>query len=218
MLVVTDGAPVLIRAIEGVFPRCLRQRCLARRIRNLEAKVTEELWREVKGFSHAAYRASSSALARLTRDEFVKRFEAELSSATRCFLDDFEACIARLGLPISHRRAIRTTNLLKRILGEERRRTNVIPHVFGERAVLKFTFAAMLCAMAACRDQRFRVATDRRTEKRDRRGIQARDDVNSNRIPSSRQAFHEAWVQMLQTKPQSSNIADSVRQISVAHQ
>ncbi|HZD51794.1 MAG TPA: IS256 family transposase [Woeseiaceae bacterium] len=146
VLVITDGAPGLIRAVEEVFPRSLRQRCLAHRIRNLQGKVPADLWPEVKGLANAAYRASSPALARLTRDEFVKRFEAELPSATRCFLDDFEACIAHLRLPISHRRAIRTTNLLERLFGEERRRTKVIPHAFGERAVLKLMFAALLRA------------------------------------------------------------------------
>jgi transposase-like protein len=33
------------------------------------------------------------------------------------------------------RRVIRTTNLLERLFGEERRRTKTIPHVFGKRAV-----------------------------------------------------------------------------------
>jgi transposase-like protein len=146
VLVATDGAPGLIRAVEEVFPRSLRQRCLAHRIRNLEAKIPAELWPEVKGQAHAAYRASSPALARLTRDEFVKRFESELPSATRCFLDDFEACIAHLRLPIAHRRAIRTTNMLERLFGEERRRTKVIPHAFGERAVLKLMYASLIRA------------------------------------------------------------------------
>lgn len=144
VLVITDGAPGLIRAVEEVCPRSLRQRCLAHRIRNLQGKVPAELWSEVKGWANAAYRASSPAAARLTRDEFVKRFEVELPSATRCFLDDFEACIAHLRLPIAHRRAIRTTNLLERLFGEERRRTKVIPHAFGERAVLKLMFAALM--------------------------------------------------------------------------
>jgi hypothetical protein len=35
----TDGAPGLIRAFEEVFPRSLRQRCLAHKIRNLQTKV-----------------------------------------------------------------------------------------------------------------------------------------------------------------------------------
>jgi putative transposase len=85
-------------------------------------------------------------MARLLKDEFVKRYERELPSATACFLDDFEACIAHLRLPIAHRRAIRTTNLLERLFGEERRRTKVIPHAFGERAVLKLMYAALIRA------------------------------------------------------------------------
>jgi putative transposase len=60
--------------------------------------------------------------------------------------DDFEACIAHLRFPLGHRRAIRTTNLLERLFGEERRRTKVIPHAFGERAVLKLMYAALIRA------------------------------------------------------------------------
>ena len=44
------------------------------------------------------------------------------------------------------RRAIRTTNLLERLFGEERRRTKVIPHAFGKRAVLKLMYAALIRA------------------------------------------------------------------------
>jgi len=66
--------------------------------------------------------------------------------ATACLDDDFEACIAHLKFPLGHRRAIRTTNLLKRRFGEERRRTKAIPHAFGERAVLKLMYAALIRA------------------------------------------------------------------------
>jgi hypothetical protein len=110
ILVISDGAPGLIRAIEEVFPRSLRQRCLAHKMRNLEAKVPEERWREVKGLAAVAYQAASPMTARLIQEDFVRRYERELPSATACFLDDFEACIAHLRLPIAHRRAIRTTD------------------------------------------------------------------------------------------------------------
>jgi transposase-like protein len=151
LLAITDGAPGLIRAVEEVMPRALRQRCLAHKIRNLEQKVPAERWRELKAQAFAACTAGSPATARLLRDEFVKRFERELPSATSCFLDDFEACIAHLRMPIAHRRAVRTTNLLERLFGEERRRTKVIPHAFGERAVLKLMYAALLRASATWR-------------------------------------------------------------------
>jgi transposase-like protein len=63
-----------------------------------------------------------------------------------CLDDDLEACIAHLRFPLGHRRAIRTTNLLERLFGEARRRTKVIPHAFGERAVLKLMYAALIRA------------------------------------------------------------------------
>jgi transposase-like protein len=46
-------------------------------------------------------------------------------------------------MPVTHRRTIRTTNLPERLFLEERRRLKIIPNVFGEKAVLKFMFAAM---------------------------------------------------------------------------
>src|SRR5487761_1088303 len=41
LLVVSDGAPGLIAAIEHVFPRSLRQRCVIHRLRNAVAKVSK---------------------------------------------------------------------------------------------------------------------------------------------------------------------------------
>ena len=48
--------------------------------------------------------------------------------------------------PITHRRAIRTTNLLERLFVEERRRLKIIPDAFGEKPVLKLIFGAMIRA------------------------------------------------------------------------
>jgi putative transposase len=76
----------------------------------------------------------------------MSTYGAALPSALACLQDDFEACIAHLRFPLAHRRAIRTTNMLERLFGEERRRTKVIPHAFGERAVLKLMYAALIRA------------------------------------------------------------------------
>ena len=51
LLVVSDRAPGLIRAIEEGFPRSARQRCLAHRMRNLAAKVSADPWPEFKAGS-----------------------------------------------------------------------------------------------------------------------------------------------------------------------
>jgi putative transposase len=84
ILVATDGAPGLIRAVEEVFPRSLRQRCLAHKMRNLEAKVPGEVWRELKGAAYAAYQAGSPKLAAMAKDDFVAQYERDYPSATAC--------------------------------------------------------------------------------------------------------------------------------------
>ncbi len=139
LLVVTDGAPGLIRAVETCFPRALRQRCLVHRLRNLRSKAPESQWPEIAARARGCYEAASPALATLLRDDFVQAYGRELPAVVQCFQDDFEACIAHLRFPLRHRKVIRTTNLLERLFLEERRRTKIIPHAFGERPVLKLT-------------------------------------------------------------------------------
>jgi len=146
LLVASDGAPGMIRAIEECLPRSIRQRCLAHKMRNLKSKVPEDVWPEFKVRAAACYQAASPALARLLRDDIASTYARDLPSAVACLDDDFEACIAHLRFPLGHRRVIRTTNLLERLFGEERRRTKVIPHAFGERAVLKLVYAALIRA------------------------------------------------------------------------
>jgi transposase-like protein len=146
LLVASDGAPGMIRAIEECLPRSIRQRCLAHKMRNLQSKVPEDVWPEFKARAAACYQAASPALARLLRDDIATTYARDLPSAVSCLDDDLEACIAHLRFPLGHRRAIRTTNLLERLFGEARRRTKVIPHAFGERAVLKLMYAALIRA------------------------------------------------------------------------
>ncbi len=81
-----------------------------------------------------------------------------------CFLDDFEACIAHLMMPVNHRRAIRTTNLLERLFVEERRRLKIIPNAFGEKPVLKLMFAAMTRAAERWRPIRITAFEQRQME------------------------------------------------------
>jgi putative transposase len=146
LLTVTDGAPGLIRAAETCFPRALRQRCLAHRLRNLQSKAPESQWPEIAIRARACYEAASPALATLLREDFAQVYGRELPTVVQCFTDDFAACIAHLRFPLRHRKVIRTTNLLERLFLEERRRTKIIPHAFGERPVLKLMYAAMIRA------------------------------------------------------------------------
>ena len=100
----------------------------------------------------AAYHASIQKIAELAAEECRHTYASELPSGVKCFEDDVAACITSVRLPVAHRRETRTTNLLKRLFLEERRRSNTIPHAFGERAVLKLMYAAL--QRASCTWQR----------------------------------------------------------------
>jgi putative transposase len=155
LLVVSDGAPGVIRAIEECFPRSARQRCLAHRMRNLAVKVPADLWPEFKARVTACYQAPSRAIARDLAAGIRADYATLVPSAMACFEDDFEACIAHLRLPVTHRRATRTTNLLERLFVEERRRLKIIPNGFGEKAALKLMLAALIRAAERWRGLRF---------------------------------------------------------------
>ena len=171
LLIVSDGAPGIIKAIEICFPRSARQRCLAHRMRNLAAKVPEDLWPDFKARATAAYQAPSRTIARDLAEGLAQDYEAKLPSAVVCFQDDFEACIAHLRLPVTHRRATRTTNVLERLFLEERRRLKIIPNAFGEKAVLKLMFAAMTRAA-----ERWRAVKISDFERRQMRALRAELD------------------------------------------
>ena len=104
--------------------------------------MTPDIWRTWA--ASGSPRSSAKLIRWMMRwRRLVRDYERTLPSAVSCFMDDFEACIAHLRLPVTHRQATRTTNLLERLFLEERRRLKIIPNAFGEKAVLKLMFAAM---------------------------------------------------------------------------
>jgi putative transposase len=67
LLVASDGAPGIIRAIEECLPRSLRQRCLAHKMRNLQSKVPDDVWPEFKARAAACYAGAGASAARRHR-------------------------------------------------------------------------------------------------------------------------------------------------------
>ena len=143
VLVTTDGAPGLIRAVEEVFPDSLRQRCLAHKTRNVTDKVPDSVRAEVKNAIRAAYYAPNREVADKIAADALKTYQADYPVAMRSFQDDWEASVAYLRCPTIHHKRIRTTNLLERSFLEERRRTRTIPRFFSEKSCLKLVFATL---------------------------------------------------------------------------
>lgn len=154
--VTTDGAPGLLRAVEEVWPKSLRVRCWAHKMRNILAKVPEDAQAEVKAFLEAVRDAPTPEAGRQAAEHVLAQFSATYPAALRSFSDDLEASLAHLELPLAHRKFVRTTNLIERSFEEERRRTKTLPRFFSERSGLKLAFAVLW--RASQRWQRVRIS------------------------------------------------------------
>jgi transposase-like protein len=143
VLVTTDGAPGLIRAVEEAWPKSLRGRCLAHKIRNVIDKVPNGAKAEVKAMVQSAYYAPNREVGEMIAKDLMDRYVKLYPSAVKAFTQDLEACWAYLRCPAIHHKRIRTTNLLERAFVEQKRRTKIIPRFWTEKSCLKLVFATL---------------------------------------------------------------------------
>lgn len=150
LLVVSDGAPGLIDAIELVFSKALRQRCLVHRARNLIAKVPKHVQDTVKAEFWAIFNdieASPGEPAVAEGKRRAKRFAAKwrklYPGMVACLEEDHEALFAHLRLPKAYWVRRRHSNLIERSFGETRRRVKVIGRLPGEQSCLSLCWAVL---------------------------------------------------------------------------
>jgi putative transposase len=142
--VTSDGAPGLINAIEQVFPKSLRVRCWYHKLGNIRAKLPPEGADEVLAHARAVRDAATYKAGEAQAASLVEHFGQAYPAAVKSFVEDLEASLAHLKLPVRHRINVRTTNLLERSFVEERRRTKVIPRFTGEKSAMKLVFATLM--------------------------------------------------------------------------
>jgi putative transposase len=150
LLVITDGAPGLLGAVETTFPTALRQRCLIHRCRNLLAKVPTHAQPEIKAafwriFDDIDAPPGEQAVtqARHRAHAFASRYRDRYPAAVRCLLDTLPELTVHLRFPAEHWTRIRHTNLIERTFGETRRRVKVIGRLPGERSCLSLVWAVL---------------------------------------------------------------------------
>jgi putative transposase len=145
-LVVSDGAPGLIRAIQELWPQADRQRCTVHRLRNLLAKLPKrpELHEHVKrAYWQALDEAVDPADAEQRLRQVIASLEREYPSAAACLADDLPALCVHLKYVPRLRKRFRSSNLLERSLEEVRRRTKVIGRFPGETSCLSLCWAVL---------------------------------------------------------------------------
>jgi putative transposase len=98
MLIVADGAPGLIKAIEQCWPASDRQRCCVHRARNLYAKLPE---RERERVKQAYWRALDDAISESDAKQRLRALAGQLdkegfTAAAKCLADDLDALVVHL--------------------------------------------------------------------------------------------------------------------------
>jgi len=152
LLVISDGAPGLIAAIEQAYPQALRQRCLIHRARNVLAKTPAGMQAEVKDAYWKLFdtdglktppgpRLAEIIDARI--GEMAAKYGPAYPSAMKCLTTDREGLTAYLRFPAEHHNRVRHSNFIERTFGETRRRVKVIGRLPGETSCLTLVWAVL---------------------------------------------------------------------------
>ena len=140
LLVISDGAPGLIGAVESTMGAALRQRCLIHRCRNLVAKVPKNAQAQVKADYWEIFTVpedvepglDAEALVQQRIDAFAARWRDSYPAAVECLLAGRENLTVYLRFPREHWTRIRHSNFIERTFGETRRRVKVIGRLPGD--------------------------------------------------------------------------------------
>ena len=160
LLVVSDGAKGLIAAIEQIYPKALRQRCLIHRLRNVLAKIPTGMQAEVRDGYWAIFDTTDlniepgPQLVEIV-DKRIEAFAAKYSdlypAAMRILLTDKAGLTAYLRFPVEHHGRVRHSNFIERSFGETKRRTKVIGRFPGETSAISLVWAVLDRASAGWR-------------------------------------------------------------------
>jgi putative transposase len=143
-LIVADGAPGLWKATRELWPGALEQRCTVHVLRNVTRKLPERHHRELKArYWQILDEATTVADARAGLLALAADYRRAYPAATTVIERDLDALVCHLRFPITHRKRIRSTNLLERTFVEVRRRTKVIGRFPGETSALSLVWAVL---------------------------------------------------------------------------
>lgn len=144
LLYCSDDCPGLRKALREVWPESLAQKCQAHKLRNVLAKLPRGVQGELKRQIHAAFYAQDYETGLKKGRALIAQYADRYPQAMACLAKSLEECLTCLKLPESHRRRVRTTNSLERLIEEARRRTKVQGALGGEQAGLTLLYAVML--------------------------------------------------------------------------
>jgi len=125
-LVISDDHKGLTKALEKHFQQVPRQRCVFHFTRNMLDLVPRKKRAYVYSDLKTVFLCSSKDEALLRAKVLADRYENQYPALAQMLREDIIESLTYMGFPIEHRARIRTTNVMERLNGEIKRRTNVV--------------------------------------------------------------------------------------------
>jgi transposase-like protein len=115
MLAVIDGNPSLAAALKAQGPKLALQRCTNHKLWNLLAKAPAHLREELAEDYRRMIYAESRAAVEEARVGFARKWQLRCKAVASSFEEAGDELFTFTAFPISHWKALRTTNPLERI-------------------------------------------------------------------------------------------------------
>jgi transposase-like protein len=144
-LIVSDAHSGLKEARRACFHGVPWQRCQFHLLHNALAHVPrQELKREVMDDLHSVFDAADERAAQEQLQRVVRKHQPSAPALAAWMEENVPEGLAVFGLPASHRRRLRTTNMLERLNRELKRRTRVATLFPNEASLLRLVTGVLM--------------------------------------------------------------------------
>ncbi len=143
LLIISDGSPGLLKALEDLFPEVDTQRCTKHKTENVLEKVLKQDQNEVKDDLRKIFYAPTLEHAKEAVILFEKKWKKRYPSAVECLLKDIDTSLTYYKFPYIHWKRIRTINAIERGFREVRGRVRGVGRFKDEERALTLVYWQM---------------------------------------------------------------------------
>lgn len=122
-LIITDGAPGLLAALDMLYPHVDRQRCWAHKLRNVANKLPKKYQLACLSEAKGIYAASNYRAAVQCFKMWCRKWRGKVPKAVQCLEKDIEELLVFFKEDKKLWIKIRTTNMIESLFKQLRRRT-----------------------------------------------------------------------------------------------
>jgi putative transposase len=150
-LVIIDGSAGLEKALDAIWPKADRQRCVVHKLRNLLSHAPERLYEEIRDDFHAIVYAEDEIAAKSAYERMLRKWRKQWEGVARSLEEGGLDLMTFYRYPKSQWKALRTTNAIERLNGEFRRRIKTQCSFPSESSVLVVLFGLIATGMVRMR-------------------------------------------------------------------